>query len=91
MSRRVTILDIAKELNTTAATVSRALNDHPRISYEMKVRVQNCAEKLNFKNISMKKYEELLKKTKMSNLEAGEIIIMFLKQFKTLYILILKK
>ena len=49
MSRRVTILDIAKELNTTAATVSRALNDHPRISYEMKVRVQNCAEKLNFK------------------------------------------
>ena len=49
MSRRVTIRDIAKELNTTAATVSRALNDHPRISYEMKVRVQNCAEKLNFK------------------------------------------
>ena len=49
MKQRTTILDIALELNTTAATVSRALRDHPRISYEMKQRVNECAEKLNFK------------------------------------------
>jgi LacI family transcriptional regulator len=49
VKKRVTILDLAKELNTTAATVSRALQDHPRISFEMKQRVQECAKKFNFK------------------------------------------
>lgn len=49
MKKRITILDLAKELNTTAATVSRALQDHPRISFEMKQRVQECAKKFNFK------------------------------------------
>ena len=49
MKQRITIIDLARELNTTAATVSRALHDHPRISYEMKQRVLECAERLNFK------------------------------------------
>jgi LacI family transcriptional regulator len=33
---KTTIHDIAKKLNITASTVSRALKDHPRISEETK-------------------------------------------------------
>jgi len=46
---KVTIIDIAKELNITAATVSRALNDHPAISDETKQRVAEVAQRLNYK------------------------------------------
>jgi LacI family transcriptional regulator len=43
-----TIHDIAKRLNITASTVSRALKDHPRISESTKQAVQNAAKKLNY-------------------------------------------
>jgi LacI family transcriptional regulator len=43
-----TIHDIAKKLNITASTVSRALKDHPRISQTTKQAVQNAAKKLNY-------------------------------------------
>lgn len=49
MDEKLTIKDIAKALNTTAATVSRALRDHPRISYETKTRVLEYAGLHNFK------------------------------------------
>lgn len=49
MQYRVTISDIAKELNTTAATVSRALNNHPAISDETKQKVSEAAARLNYK------------------------------------------
>ena len=45
---RITIHDIAKELNTTASTVSRALQDHPRISKAMKAAVIELAQRLNY-------------------------------------------
>lgn len=45
---KVTIHDIAKQLNTTASTVSRALQDHPRISQTMKKAVLELAEKLKY-------------------------------------------
>ncbi|MBK5279937.1 MAG: LacI family DNA-binding transcriptional regulator [Bacteroidia bacterium] len=45
---RVTIHDIAKMLNITASTVSRALKNHPRISEETKKEVQKVALKLNY-------------------------------------------
>ncbi len=48
MHAKVTILDIAKELNITPATVSRALNDHPAISKETKKAVQRVAARLNY-------------------------------------------
>jgi LacI family transcriptional regulator len=51
--QRVTIHDIANELNTTASTVSRALQDHPRISKEMKKAVWELAQKLNYQPNSM--------------------------------------
>jgi LacI family transcriptional regulator len=45
---KVTIHDIARKLNTTASTVSRALKNHPRISEEMKKAVLAAAQKLNY-------------------------------------------
>ena len=49
MSQRITIHDIARELNLTTATVSRALNDHPRISTETKQLVQEKAKQMNYR------------------------------------------
>ncbi|HEY4656267.1 MAG TPA: LacI family DNA-binding transcriptional regulator [Cyclobacteriaceae bacterium] len=43
-----TIHDIAKELNITASTVSRALNDNPRISEATKKAVLKVAKRLNY-------------------------------------------
>lgn len=51
--QRVTIHDIARELNTTASTVSRALQDHPRISKGMKKAVLELAQKLNYQPNSL--------------------------------------
>jgi LacI family transcriptional regulator len=48
MKKKYTIHDIAKKLNITASTVSRALNDHPRISEATKKAVQKTALKLNY-------------------------------------------
>jgi LacI family transcriptional regulator len=45
---RTTIHDIARKLNITASTVSRALKDHPRISTDTKKAVWKAAEKLNY-------------------------------------------
>jgi LacI family transcriptional regulator len=45
---RPTVHDIAKELNITASTVSRALNNHPRISEATKKAVVKVAKKLNY-------------------------------------------
>lgn len=47
--KKVTIHDIAKELKTTAATVSRALNDNPSISDSMKTNVRAMAKRLNYR------------------------------------------
>jgi LacI family transcriptional regulator, galactose operon repressor len=46
---KTTITDIARELNTTPATVSRALSDHPRISAKTKKSVHETALKLKYK------------------------------------------
>ena len=47
--KRTTLKDIAKALNTTIATVSRALHDNPEISSEMKNRVKEVAKLYNYK------------------------------------------
>jgi len=48
-SAQITIKDIAKELGVSVSTVSRALKDHPDISVKTKKRVQDLANKLNYK------------------------------------------
>ncbi|HEY5750665.1 MAG TPA: LacI family DNA-binding transcriptional regulator [Chryseolinea sp.] len=45
---KTTIHDIARHLNITASTVSRALKDHPKISTETKKAVHKTAQKLNY-------------------------------------------
>ncbi|MGV3540967.1 MAG: LacI family DNA-binding transcriptional regulator [Rufibacter sp.] len=45
---KVTIHDIAEKLNITASTVSRALNDNPRISDGTKKAVLKAAKQLNY-------------------------------------------
>ncbi|MFN8269612.1 MAG: LacI family DNA-binding transcriptional regulator [Chitinophagaceae bacterium] len=49
LTNRVTIHDIARELNLTAATVSRALNNNPRISTETTQLVQDKADQLRYR------------------------------------------
>ncbi len=49
MSEKTTIYDIAKELNISAATVSRALNKNPKISESTCKLVMETAAKLNYK------------------------------------------
>lgn len=44
----ITLSDIASELKMTAATVSRALSDHPEISTKTKNIVREAAERLNY-------------------------------------------
>lgn len=44
----ITIHDIAREMNISASTVSRALQNHPRISGETRARVQELARKYNY-------------------------------------------
>ena len=48
MGKKTTIYDIAKKLNITAATVSRALNDNPRVSQATKELVVKTAAEMNY-------------------------------------------
>jgi len=43
-----TIKEIAKRLNISASTVSRALHEHPRIGLRTRMRVQQLAKELNY-------------------------------------------
>lgn len=47
--KNISIYDIAKALNVSASTVSRALQDHPRISLEVRKKVQKKALEMNYK------------------------------------------
>jgi LacI family transcriptional regulator len=47
-SNRTTVYDIARELNLTASTISRALNDHPSISERTKRSVLRMSKKLDY-------------------------------------------
>ncbi|WP_134087651.1 LacI family DNA-binding transcriptional regulator [Olivibacter sp. XZL3] len=49
----ISIVDIAEALGVSAATVSRALNDNPRISEATRKRVKEKAEELGYRHNSM--------------------------------------
>jgi len=46
---QATIKDIARELNVSSSTVSRALKDYPGISDETKKKIKDLAEKMNYR------------------------------------------
>ena len=52
-SRQITIKDIAKELNISPSTVSRALKDHPDISQPTKDKINDLVEKYHYKPNAM--------------------------------------
>ncbi len=49
MKAHITIKDLARELDISPSTVSRALKDHPDISPETKRQVKELAERLHYK------------------------------------------
>ncbi|WBL23331.1 LacI family DNA-binding transcriptional regulator [Zunongwangia sp. HRR-M8] len=49
MAEKVTIYDISKKLKISAATVSRALNDNPKISQKTRELVMETAAAMNYK------------------------------------------
>ncbi len=48
MGKRVSILDIAKEVGVAVSTVSRALNDHPTIGIKTKELIHDTAKRMNY-------------------------------------------
>jgi LacI family transcriptional regulator len=50
MEKEVTIYDIAKILNLSPATVSRALNDHPAINSKTKLSISDKAAELGYRS-----------------------------------------
>lgn len=48
LEKKTTIKDIAEVLNVTPSTVSRALNDHPKINKKTKIAVRKTALDLNY-------------------------------------------
>ena len=53
--KSATIYDISRKLNVSVATVSRALNDHPRISQATKDLVKATAKEMNYKQNNLAK------------------------------------
>ncbi|MFW2542323.1 LacI family DNA-binding transcriptional regulator [Primorskyibacter sp. 2E107] len=51
-AKRVTIADLARHLDLTKGTVSRALNDYPDISESTRTRVRKAAENLGYRPLS---------------------------------------
>ncbi len=50
VKREVTIYDVAKALNLSPSTVSRALKDHPHISQETKKRIRSAASEMGYRH-----------------------------------------
>lgn len=63
--KKTTIYDIAEKLNTTAATVSRALNDSHKISESMRILVKETALQMNYEQ---NKLAQALKSGKSYNI-----------------------
>lgn len=47
-NKKITLQDLAQKLHTSPSTISRALQNHPRISSEMKKAVAELAEQMNY-------------------------------------------
>lgn len=81
MKRETTIYDIAKELNISPATVSRAINGHPAINSRTKDKVNKLAKELGYQS---NKFASSLRKKQSNTLG---VIIHRLNSFVTSSIL----
>jgi LacI family transcriptional regulator len=50
MNKEITIYDLADKLSLSAATVSRAINDHPAINKKTKIRIVEMAESMGYRS-----------------------------------------
>ena len=50
--KRATIADVARALDLTKSTVSRAMNGYPDIAQATRLRVQRMAEEMNYQPLS---------------------------------------
>lgn len=48
-TKKISIYDIARKLGVSTSTVSRALQDNPAISVEMRDRIRKTAEEMGYK------------------------------------------
>jgi len=72
MSRKVTISDLARKLNISPSTVSRALAGKPGVSAELRQKVQNLAKEMDYvPNVAAKSLKT--KKTKTIGLIISDI------------------
>ncbi|MNK00546.1 Catabolite control protein A [compost metagenome] len=64
-NKEITIYDIAEKLDISAATVSRALKDHPAVNQKTKKRILDLAEELGYRS---NKFASDLRKKKTNTL-----------------------
>ncbi|WP_210465356.1 LacI family DNA-binding transcriptional regulator [Rufibacter roseolus] len=50
MEKEITIYDIARELDLSPTTVSRALNDHPAVNHKTKQRISEAATQMGYRS-----------------------------------------
>ncbi|GAB2534231.1 LacI family DNA-binding transcriptional regulator [Rufibacter soli] len=50
MEKDITIYDIARELNLSPTTISRALNDHPAVNKKTKQRISDAAAQMGYRS-----------------------------------------
>ncbi|RNI29351.1 LacI family DNA-binding transcriptional regulator [Rufibacter latericius] len=50
MEKDITIYDIARELNLSPTTISRALNDHPAVNQKTKQRISDAATQMGYRS-----------------------------------------
>ena len=48
-NKKITIYDLSKELGVSTATINRALNNKPKVSEEMRIRILEAANKMGYK------------------------------------------
>ena len=61
MANKITIADIARQLGIATSTVSRAINNHPNISENVKMRVWEVANKMGYgRNLNLQRANNIV-------------------------------
>jgi LacI family transcriptional regulator len=82
MAAKVVLEDIAKRVGVHRSTVSLALRDHPRISKEMRVRIQALAAKMGYRKNPL---VAALMQSRRSGKRVKDVVIAYLTDYPTRY------